>query len=426
MKETLQIQRLKGKKKKTLGEPQILRVEDYQGYTMDTKIELIKQLIPLGLMHVNELLQDEVTSLAGERYKHQAGGKEIGRHGTNPGTVKLAGQKIPIKVPRVRNHKTEEEIPLQGMEKLKDEGELNQLLLKRVLRGISCRDYESAVESVPGSIGLSPSTTSREFIRATKRKLKALQERDLSLYDFVVVWIDGKTFAEDTMVAAMGLTMKGQKTPLGIVQAGTENKKVLMDFLRGLVDRGLKTDQGLLFVVDGGKGLLAALKEAFREKALIQRCQWHKRENVVSYLPKSEQDAMRERLQKAYEKPTYREARSALLKIRDELRERNLSAASSLDEGFEETLTLHRIGVFSFLGKSLKTSNCIESVFSQVERKCRKICHWKNSSQKMRWMATCLLDMERRMRRISGYKHLSLLREKIKIEIGVKEMGSVA
>jgi transposase-like protein len=242
----------------------------------------------------------------------------------------------------------------------------------------------------------------------------------------VVVWIDGKTFAEDTMVVAMGLTMEGRKTPLGIVQAGTENKKVLMDFLRGLVDRGLKTDQGLLFVVDGGKGLLAALKEAFREKALIQRCQWHKRGNVVSYLPKSEQDAMRSKLQKAYEKSTYGEARSALLRIRDELRERNLSAASSLEEGLEETLTLHRIGVFEFLGKSLKTSNCIESVFSQVERKCRKICHWKNSSQKIRWLATCLLDMERRMRKIAGYKHLPLLREKIKIEIGLKEISSVA
>ena len=426
MMENLQIQLLKGKKKKTLGEPQIMRVEDYQGFTMDTKVELIKNLIPLGLMHVNELLQEEVTELAGERYKHQEGGKEIGRHGTNPGTVKLAGQSIPLKIPRVRNHKTEKEVPLQAMEKLKDQGELNERLLNRVLHGISCRDYESTAEIVPGAIGLSPSTTSREFIRATKRKLKALQERDLSLYDFVVVWIDGKTFAEDTMVAAMGLTMEGRKTPLGIVQAGTENKKVLADFLRGLVDRGIKTDQGLLFVIDGGKGLLAAVKDVFCEQALIQRCQWHKRENVASYLPRSEQDAMREKLQKAYEKPTYGEARSALLRIRDELRERNLSAASSLEEGFEETLTLHRIGVFSFLGKSLKTSNCIESVFSQVERKCRKVCHWKNSSQKMRWMASCLLDMELRMRRIAGYKHLPLLREKIKIEIGVKEMGSVA
>jgi len=135
---------------------------------------------------------------------------------------------------------------------------------------------------------------------------------------------------------------------------------------------------------------------------------------------------MRRKLQRAYEKPTYQEAKTSLFKIRDELQERNISAAKSLEEGLEETLTLHRIGVFEFLGKSLKTSNCIESLFSQVERKCRKVCHWKNSSQKMRWLATCLLDMEGRLRKIAGYKHLPLLREKIKMEIGIKEMRTVA
>lgn len=426
MKETLQIEVLKGKTKKTLGEPHVMRLEDYQGFPMDTKVELIKNLIPLGLMHVNELLQEEVTQLSGERYQHQPGGKEMGRHGTNPGTVKLAGQKIPIKVPRVRNHRTDREVPLLVMEKLKDEGELNNLLLKRVLHGISCRNYESAAESVPGAIGLSPSTTSRSFIQATERKLRSFNERDLSLNDFIVIWVDGKTFEQDAMIAAMGLTMDGRKMPLGIVQAGTENKKVIMEFVQGLMDRGLKTEQGLLFVVDGGKGILSAVKEVFSEKALIQRCQWHKRENVVSYLPKSEQEEIRRKLQRAYEKPTYQEAKTALFKIRDELQERNISAAKSLEEGFEETLTLHRIGVFEFLGRSLKTANCIESLFSQVERKCRKVCHWKNSSQKMRWLATCLLDMEGRLRKIAGYKHLPLLREKIKMEIGLKEMRNVA
>ena len=135
---------------------------------------------------------------------------------------------------------------------------------------------------------------------------------------------------------------------------------------------------------------------------------------------------MRRRLQKAYERPTYAEAKAALMKIMEELKESNLSAAKSLAEGLEETLTLHRLGVFPLLGISLKTTNCIESVFSQVERICRKVSHWKNSSHKQRWLAASLLDIEPRMRRIKGCKHLFLLRERIKDDLGIKEVVAVA
>ena len=74
-------------------------------------------------------------------------------------------------------------------------------------------------------------------------------------------------------------------------------------------------------------------------------CQWHKRENVVSYLSKSEQSLWRKRLQRAYGRPTHKEALEALEQLHRELEERNQSAASSLEEGLEETLTLHRLGV---------------------------------------------------------------------------------
>jgi len=109
-----------------------------------------------------------------------------------------------------------------------------------------------------------------------------------------------------------------------------------------------------------------------------------------------------------------------------ELRERNISAAKSLEEGLEETLILHRLGLFPLLGQSLKTTNCIESIFSQVENRCGKVSYWKNSAHKHRWMAACLLDIEPRLRRIKGYKHLPLLREKIINELGIKEVKSAA
>ena len=151
----------------------------------------------------------------------------------------------------------------------------------------------------------------------------------------------------------------------------------------------------------------------------MQRCHWHKRENVVSYLPVAEQATMRRRLQRAYDRPSYGEARQALLAIRRELEERNQSAMNSLDEGFEETLTLHRLGVFALLGKSFKTTNCLESINAQAEERCAKVDHWKNSNQKCRWLAAALIDIEPRLQRVQGHKHLSALRTALMNELGL-------
>jgi len=410
----------KGKKKKVLREAQIVSAGEYDGLELNARAELIRQLVPLGLMHVCELLQNEVAALAGERYSRSGGQDGLVRHGTNPGSVRLAGQRHAIRVPRVRDRQANIEIPLRALDAVQDSGDVNDTLLLRVLRGVSCRDYEACAQAVPGAIGLSPSTVSRQFIEASSEKLKELQERDLSGFDFVTLFLDGKAFADDVMVAALGVALDGTKVILGFVQAGTENEPVLTGFLNELVDRGLTADAGLLVVLDGGKGLRAAVKKAFGKKAAVQRCQWHKRENVVSYLPKARQVAWRRRLQKAYSRPTYSEAKAALLRLHDELNDANLDAARSLEEGMEETLTLHRLGVFGVLGRSLKTTNCIESIFGQVEHCCGKVSNWKNSSQKQRWLATSLLDIEPRLRKIQGYKHLGQLREALQQQGGVQ------
>ena len=185
-------------------------------------------------------------------------------------------------------------------------------------------------------------------------------------------------------------------------------------------------DPGLLCILDGSKGLHKAIQKVFGSQALIQRCQWHKRENVVSYLPKSQQALWRRKLQEAYEKPTYAEAHAALLRCRQELRLINVSAIASLDEGMEETLTLHRLGVFSALGISLKTTNCLESLMAQVGQRTGKVDRWRNSDQKQRWVASALpvcvprtgrLDIEPRLRRIKGYRHLPTLRAALQGEI---------
>ena len=266
---------------------------------------------------------------------------------------------------------------------------------------------------IPGAIGLSSSSVSNRFIEVSKKALKNFHERDLSEHDIVAIFLDGKSFADEQMVIALGITMSGNKVFLGFVETDTENKTVLTAFSRSLLSRGLNINRGVLCIIDGSKGLCSAIKKAFKGRVLIQRRQWHKRENVVSYLPKEEQAWMRKRLRRAYERPTENEAKKLLSELLIELEERNQSAASSLAEGLEETLTLHGLGMFALIGKSFKTTNCIESVNSMAEEKCARVDYWKNSSQRQRWLASALLDIEPRLRKVQGYKRLSKLREAI-------------
>ena len=408
----------KRKKVRKLGRVEIMRCEDYADLELDAKVELIRSLVPLGLMHVEELLDEEVMALAGERYARKAAAIGGRRHGTNPGTVGLAGQRVPIRVPRIRGV-AGSEIPLRSYAALHGDRAVNDLLLRRVLYGISCRNYEAAAEAIPGAIGLTGSTVSRGFIQASAAQLRELQERDLAREDVVAVVLDGKTFAAATMVIALGITLAGEKRFLGFVETDTENERVLTLFLRSLVERGLDLSQGMLVILDGGKGLRAAVRKAFRHRALVQRCQWHKRENVVSHLAKNEQAAWRQRLQRAYNRPNYDEALGALETLLGELDERNQSAAGSLAEGLDETLTLHRLGVYGVLGRSFKTTNCLESVNALVEERCAKVDHWQTSSQRHRWLATALLDIEPRLRKVMGYRHLSKLRDALKRELKI-------
>ena len=377
---------------------------------LNARVEMIQALIPLGLEAVGDELERAVTELAGERYQRGGGLPGHSRWGSQAGSVYLGDQKVGVMVPRVRDTIRDQEVSLDTYHQLQDSRQTDDLAMRRVLKGLSCRDYESCAQSVPQTFGLKPSTISNRFKRATHKHLKQLCERDLCQYDFVAVFLDGKSFAEDQMVIAVGVTLEGYKVPLGFVQTATENGAVCTRFLRDLVGRGLKGDDGLLFVIDGAKGLRSAVRKVFADRGVVQRCTWHKRENVLDYLAKGKKNTYRTELQKAYEKPTYDQAKKALKSVRSKLSLLNQSAVTSLDEGFEETLTLHRLGMFTELGASFKTTNCIENINSLVGQRTNKVDRWVNSDQKQRWLATALLDIEPRLRRVRGYKHLPKLR----------------
>lgn len=351
----------KGKPKVTVQEMALTR-------NLSSRVELIQALIPIGLSAVAEELKHEVEQLAGMKYSRQGGMSGHYRWGSQEGSIYLSDQKLRVRVRRVRDVTKNREVPLESYRLLQEPRDADEGGMRRILSGLSCRNYEGCAEAVPEAFGMSSSTISRRFIKVSANKLRELMERDLSEHDVVALFIDGRSFVQDEMIIALGVTMSGEKVILGFIQAATEKEGVVKDFLQGLIERGLHIDQGLLCIIDGAKGIRSAIQKVFGERALVQRCQWHKRENVVDYLAKHLQVTWRRKLQGAYEKPTYAEAKAALERLKPELKLINISAVRSLEEGFEETLTLHRLGLFSDLGMSFKTTNCIESLMALLSR----------------------------------------------------------
>ena len=385
------------------------KIVDSYSEDFDIKLSVIQELIPLGLKAVAEELKNEVIRLAGA--KHSRGGDNA-RWGRQNGSVYLRDQKFPIKVPRVRDVAANHEVGLETYQRLQKPSDDNDAM-RRLLHGLSAHKYHESSSLAAEVFGISASNLSKKFKKCSGEKLKQLQTRSLAQHDIVAIFIDAKRYADDGIVVGLGVTIDGKKIILGIEQMHSENGRAIEQWLERLIERGLKFEKGILFIIDGSKGIRKAVENKFSVYALIQRCRWHKRENVVAYLDEAQQAIFRRRLQEAYAKTTYKEAKAELMRLQQELEKINTSAANSLLEGLEETLTIHHLGLSSELEKNLSTTNCIEGVMSQMGSYTDKVDRWHNSDQILRWTGMSLMDIEPRLHRIYGHRYLNILRFKL-------------
>jgi len=394
-------------------------MEELKEKTFEVKLALLQHHLQLARIFVQELLEEEVEEKAGQRHSHDD--RRFSRWGSNPGSVRIGEEKVPVKVPRMIDTETEKTCSPERYQQMKELPEMSDKMQEAILLGLSQNDYERVASKFVDGFGLSQSAVSERFIERSAKALEEFETRSLEEVDLVAMIIDAKHVAGKQMVVALGVTAGGRKIPLGFVEASTEHHEPVKGLLRDLLDRGLSYDQGILFVTDGASGLHKAIREIFSGYALIQRCQWHKRENIVGYLPKADRKKWRRKLRRAYREPTYKEAKSALKDLHAELQQVNRSAARSLQEGLEQTLTLHRLGVFEEVGRSLKTTNAIENLNSLVGEYIGNVKRWHHSKQRARWFALGLLEAEQRMNRIAGYEDLPRLRDALQNELDISE-----
>jgi transposase-like protein len=363
--------------------------------------ELIRQT---GLQLILLAMTEEMEALTGARYERSPG-RQARRWSQEDGFVVVDGQKVPLKRQRLRG-KDGGEIRLGTYELFQPMRNLDDQVWWKMLRGLTTRNYPQVTRSFAEAYGIEKSAISERFIRASRDKLKALMERPLGEMKLCAIILDGTPFKGRQMIAAIGVGNDGKKTVLGLREGATENATVVRELLEDLAGRGLDFTTPKLYVLDGAKALSAAVKRHAGHDALIQRCQVHKRRNVMDQLPDEYQPTIERKLIAAYAMTGEADARRALDQIHRELERINPSAARSLEEGMEETLTVHKLQMPEMLRKSLASTNIIESAFSVAEALCRRVKRWREGDHRERWAGSALLLAESKFRRVKGYKEI--------------------
>lgn len=378
----------------------------------------------LGLDMAMVIMEIERQERAGRNYEPKS--EDIRKGGSQRGSIYVEDSKFPVVYPRMqkwsRRESSWKEAPLKSYQKLHEKGQFSQELLTQMLGGLAARRYEETVEKTSGAFGVSPSAVSRHLVVATAAKLAEFRERSLADHVPFAVFLDTVYRGGAAFIVALGIDVKGCKQVLGFWEGETENREICEGVLSDTERRGLKLSAKTIFIVDGGKGIQAALKGRYGKKLLLQRCAIHKERNITRLLPKKYRAEVRRRFQMIVGLNSYAEAQDELAKLEKWLRNINESAADSLLEAGDALLAVHRLKVPALLRKTLYSTNAIESMFSMVRTKEKNIKRIRGSAMSQRWFGTVLLDSEKHFHRVKGHAAIAEVIATIEKEAFAKGM----
>ena len=372
-----------------------------------------------GLVVMRQMLDAELASIVGA--KHAKLPDRVGNwHGTTTGQVVLGGRTVSVERPRGRYVGDDGgEVELDTWATFASDDLLRQVVVERMLAGVATRRHVDVAEPV-GPLkerGLSKSAVSRRFVTATTAALTDLMARDLTGLEVAVLMIDGLNVADQMIVVAMVITTDGTKVPVGLILGDTENAEVVTDLLADLVARGLRTDQGILVVLDGAKALRTGIMKVFGDQAVVQRCTLHKRRNVIGYLPVDERDTADKRLALAFAQPDPTKGLKVCRDLAAQLDKTHPDAAASLREGLDDMFTVARLGVPARLRRTLTNTNCVESMISIIKNPANRVKNWGDGTMKKRWIAAGMLEAERSFRRVKGHADMPVLVAAVHAEV---------
>ena len=381
-----------------------------QGVLHDVQHAFIGLCVHAGKQVLAAMMEADRTALCGPKGVPDAARRAV-RGGTTRSKVVLGGQRIDIDRPRMRSLQAGElQLPTFGW--AADADPLNTATMNAIAAGVSSRRYAKTLDPLPPdehAWAASSSAVSRRFVALSQQQLDQWLNRSIEELDLPVVMIDGIHFRDSVILVALGIDSQGNKHVLGLRQGSTEAARVVRSLLSDMIDRGLDAQRMRLWVIDGGKALRRAIVDTFGPLALIQRCQEHKRRNVIEHLPKEMHVSINRALRDAWGSHDDKLARKQLMRLAASLQARHPGAAASLREGLDDTLTLQAMGITGSLYRTLRTTNPIENLNGSVAHYSRNVRRWKDASMIMRWVASALSDACGRFRKLRGFAEMKSL-----------------
>ena len=384
-----------------------------QGKSIDVQLELPLRerlreelhgvVISLGIQGIIAMLEEERAALCGPRYVHDPG-REANRAGTAPASMPLGGRLVQVRRPRVVDREGRE-IPLATWTDLRGTDPLDRRVLEQMTLGVATRKYARSLEPLPEELsasGASKSAVSRRFVEITKHMLEEWLARPLDKSAIRVVYIDGIHIDEHVVLIALGVDDTGKKQVISMREGATENSAVCKKMLQELVERGLDPATKRIFVIDGSGALAKAIRDTFGDRALVQRCQVHKVRNVLAHLPANKHARARTIIRQAYASAKPETAKRQLVNFAESLKALHPSAAASVREGLDETLTVKGLGLASSLERTLSTTNPIENINERIRRVTGRVKRWRGGAMVLRWTLAGVLEAERGFRRLKG------------------------
>ncbi len=376
----------------------------------------------MGRMMAEAIMYMEREQVAGPDYHPTSPG--IQKWASQPGSVYIGDQKVKVDHPRIRG--ASGEIHLESYQKLKEPGIFSEELMAQMFAGLSGRQYETTIRGTAEHFGVSSSSVSRHIVQATSRRLKEFLESDLSEFMPFAIFLDTIHRGGRAFIVALGINTGGQKKPLGFWEGATENHDICKELLADLESRGFKLSKRIIFVTDGGKGIIKALKDKYSKKLIHQRCTIHKDRNIQKHLPKKYRNRAHTLFRDALNLTSYTDAKAELKKLGRWLGDINDSSAKSLNEAMEELLTLHRLKVPATLRTTLHSTNPIESMFSSVRKYERNVKRYRTSKMAQRWLGSVLLHCEKKFNRVRGHDYIAGVIKNIKKQQGVDRLKKAA
>jgi len=341
---------------------------------------------------VREVMEAEVSSVAGAERYERSEERTAQRNGYRPRAWDTRVGQVLLKIPKLRQGTY---FPSFLEPRRRAERALVAVVQEAYVSGVSTRAVEDLVKALGEDVRIEKSAVSR-MCKELDEEARAFRERPLD-EEVPYLWLDavyekvreGGQVKSRAVVLAIGVTAEGHRQVLGIEVGNTESEAFWRDFLRSLVRRGLKGVE--LAISDAHVGIREAVKKVL-PTTTWQRCRVHTMRSILTHVPRPQQAMALAVIKTIFAQPTQQEAKEQLAQVAKNLSKRCPKAAQILLEAADDVLAY--MAFPSQHWRQLHSTNPLERLIREIRRRTRVVGIFPTEASLLRLVGMLLAEQD--------------------------------